>query len=205
MIAVISLYLAHGFSKRTSIAVASTVIAIVVSALLAILFVDLTKIAGLGSEEALYLQVANLGKINLKGLLLGGIIIGSLGVLDDITTAQTATVEEISAANNKLDFAELYRRGTSVGREHILSLINTLVLAYAGSSFPLFILIVRNTTEPLWVVLNSEPIVEEIVRTIVGSATLMFAVPISTVLAAYFYSRGVSAKSAKTNGKRLSV
>src|SRR5690606_33787223 len=108
---------------------------------------------------------------------------GALGVLDDVTTAQSATVQEIHRANPKLDARELYRRGISVGKEHIASLVNTLALAYVGASLPLM-LIFTKVDLPLWVSMNSEFLVEEIVRTLIGSASLILAVPITTYLAA---------------------
>lgn len=183
IIAVVSLYLAHGFSRRTSIALGSTVVSLGLSALLAVAFVSMGRLFGLGSEEAFFVQVTPTATINLRGLLLGGIIIGALGVLDDITTAQTAAVDEIHKANPTLSTKELYRRGLSVGKEHISSLVNTLVLAYAGASLPLFLLFSLNE-QPWWVVLNSEHIAEEVIRTLVGSSTLVLAVPIATYFAA---------------------
>ena len=189
LIVLCSLYLAHGFNKRTSVALLSTVLSLGLSALLAALFVHLAKLFGTGSEEAFYLQIGPGGTLNLRGLLLGGIIIGALGVLDDITTAQTAAIEEIRRADPRLSFTELYRRGLSVGREHIASLVNTLALAYAGASLPMFLLFSQDNRQPLWVILNGEFIAEEIVRTLVGSAALVLAVPISTFFAAYFFSR----------------
>lgn len=188
-IVLVSLYLAHGFNKRTSIALLATIIALGLSALLAGLFVYLAKLFGTGSEEAFYLQIGPNGAINLRGLLLGGIIIGTLGVLDDITTAQTAAIEEIHKADTKLSFSELYRRGLSVGREHISSLVNTLALAYAGASLPVFLLFSQDNRQPLWVILNGEFIAEELVRTLVGSSALVLAVPLSSFLAAFFFSR----------------
>lgn len=188
VIASVSIYLGHGFNRRTSIAVISTLITLVLSIGVSILAVNWSKLFGLGSEEAFYLQVGELSTINLQGLLLGGIIIGILGVLDDITTAQAATVEEIYRANPNLNVYELLKRGLSVGHEHIVSLVNTLVLAYAGASFPLLLLFTQSYT-PTWVLLNSERIVEEIVRTLVGSSALVIAVPITTYLAAYYFKK----------------
>ncbi|MDP2630168.1 MAG: YibE/F family protein [Candidatus Uhrbacteria bacterium] len=187
IIAFVSLYLAHGFNKRTSIALLSTVITLVFSALCSVLFVTFGKLFGTGTEEALYLQIGQTESINLQGLLLGGIIIGIMGVLDDITTAQTAAVDEISKANPSLTFHELYARGLSVGKEHIASLVNTLALAYAGVSLPLFLLFIVNKGQPLWVIVNGENIAEEIVRTLVGSSALIIAVPVATFLAARWY------------------
>jgi uncharacterized membrane protein len=156
---------------------------------MAIIFVAIGKLFGLGSEEAIYLQLVPLEQLNLQGLLLGGIILGALGVLDDITTAQSAAVDELRKANPALGARELYRRGLSVGTEHITSLVNTLFLAYAGASLPLFILFTIYNDMPLWVTLNSEFIAEEIVRTVVGSVALILAVPITTAAAAAIFSR----------------
>ncbi|MDR5684048.1 MAG: YibE/F family protein [Armatimonadota bacterium] len=185
VIAVVSIYLAHGFYLRTTVAIVSTVLTLAVAAGLAMGFVSLAKLFGAGKEEAFYLQLGLLQTVNLRGLLLGGIILGALGVLDDITTAQAAVVAELKHANPTLSFRELYRRGLAVGQEHITALVNTLVLAYAGASLPLFILFTVDRGQPLWVTLNSEYIGEEVVRAAVGSIALILAVPITTALAAW--------------------
>ncbi|MBM3231557.1 YibE/F family protein [Candidatus Peregrinibacteria bacterium] len=194
-IACTSLYLAHGFSKRTSVALLSTLTTLGIAATLSIVFVHLAKLFGMGTEESMYLQSGVLQNVNLRGLLLGGIIIGCLGVLDDVTTAQTAAIDEIRKANPSLTPTQLWKAGLSVGREHIASLINTLALAYAGASLPLLLLFKTNEGYPLWVTLNSEFLSEEIIRTLVGSATLLFAVPISTWFAAYFLRGGKGGSS----------
>src|SRR5690606_24963107 len=135
--------------KRTTIALAGTFITLALAIVSAVSFVSLTKLLGLGSEETLELQYSPLTAINLRGLLLAGIIIGALGVLDDITTAQAAAVEEIHKANRKLGFQEIYSRGMSVGKEHITSLVNTLALAYAGASLPTLLLFTVYP-QPIW-------------------------------------------------------
>ena len=191
VIAFVSIYLSHGFRKRTTIALISTIFTVFIALVLATIFVSMTNLFGIGSEDAFVLQIANIPNLNLKGLLLGGIIIGALGILDDVTTAQAAVVEEIHKANLSLSFKELYKRAYSVGEEHIASMINTLALAYIGASFPMFLLFHLNKTQPLWVILNSESMVEEIVRTLVGSSALLLAVPISTFLAAYYFGNKV--------------
>ncbi len=183
-----SLYLAHGFNKRTSVALAGTMITLFLAAGLSMLVVSFTKLFGMGSEESLSLLMGPLQNINLRGLYLGGIIIGALGVLDDITTAQSATVQEIHRADSSLSTTELYKRGSSVGREHIASLVNTLALAYVGASLPVM-LIFTKVDFPLWVTLNSEFLVEEIMRTLVGSIALILAVPITTYLAAVVFGK----------------
>ncbi len=186
-----TIYLAHGFSRRTTIALVSTTITLIVVVLLSVLFVDLTNLSGLGNEDAGALrfggQTAN---INFRGLFLGGIIIGALGVLDDITTSLSASVFELKRANNGLKFKQLVTSGFAIGREHISSLVNTLLLAYAGASLPIFLFIVLNpTNQPMWFILNSEIIMEEVVRTLAGSFGLVLAVPITTILAASFVGK----------------
>jgi uncharacterized membrane protein len=199
IIVLTSIFLAHGFSKRTSLAVVSTLFTLTIAQTMAYIFVTGANLAGNGSENAFFVQAGYLGVINLQGLLLGGIIIGTLGILDDITTTQTATVEEIHTANPALTFKQLYEKGSSVGREHITSLINTLVLTYAGVSLPLFLLFSVSSNRDLWMVINSGAIAEEIVRTMVGSITLILAVPISTALSAYYFH-----KEKKQKEERLS-
>lgn len=185
IIMLITMFLAHGVSKKTGIALLSTGIALICTGLLAVLFVSISKLTGAGNEDAYMLQLG-IATINVKGLLLGGIIIGSLGVLDDITISQTATIFEIKKANKSLEFMELVMRGYRVGKEHIASLVNTLVLAYAGASLSLFILFILNPSQqPYWVILNNEMIGEEVIRTIAGSIGLVLAVPITTILAAW--------------------
>lgn len=190
VIIVVSLYLAHGFNHRTTLSLFSTFITLAISLGMASLFVHAAALIGLGSEEAFYIQTTQFGQINLQGLLLAGILIGTLGVLDDITTAQTAVVGELRFANKDLSKKELYKRALVVGKEHISSLVNTLVLAYAGASLPLFLLFSQNVSEvPFWYTLNSEFIAEEVVRTLVGSLSLIIAVPIASYIAAHFISK----------------
>ncbi len=184
----ISLYLAHGFNRQTTVALVSTLLTLCLSIVLSYVFVRAGHLFGLGTEEANYLQLGALGNLNLQWLLLSGIIIGTLGVLDDITISQVAIVAELQKANSCLSTSELYTRGLAVGKEHIASLVNTLVLAYAGVSLPVFLLFKTSAVAaPLWVVFNSQSIAEEIVRTLVGSITLVLAVPITTWLAAYYF------------------
>ncbi len=196
VLACVALVVAHGWNRRTGVALLATLITLGIAVLLAVAFVAVAKLFGLGNEDAAYLPVGELATLNLRGLLLGGIIIGTLGVLDDVTTTQSAAVEEIARANPALPTRELYQRGLSVGREHIASLVNTLALAYAGASLPLLLLFTHNAAQPFWVVLNSEMIAEEIVRTLVGSASLILAVPITTLLAALLARRVLQRKPA---------
>jgi uncharacterized membrane protein len=178
----IALYLAHGFNARTSSAVLGTLVSLGITGILAVLFVDLARFTGLASEEALFLQVSA-QQVNVKGLLLGGIIIGTLGVLDDVTITQSSAVWELHLANRAYGTRELYRAAVRIGRDHIASTVNTLVLAYAGASLPLLI-VFNLSSRPLGEVLTTEVISEEIVRTLVGSIGLVASVPITTALTA---------------------
>lgn len=186
LIAGVSIYLAHGFTLRTSIAMLATVITLGSTLVFSEIFVRFAHLFGRGTDAAFYLQIGETGAINLRGLLLAGILIGTLGVLDDITTAQASIVGELRRANPNLKPRELYARALVVGKEHISSLVNTLVLAYAGASLPLFVLFGGEAQGgPLWMVVNSEMIAEEVVRTIIGSIALVLAVPVTTILAAH--------------------
>lgn len=195
LIASISLYVAHGFRRRTHIAFLSTIVSIAGAYLFSALFVQWMRLFGSGTETAFYLQSVE-KPLDLHGLLLAGMIFGALGVLDDITTAQAAAVEEIHLANPALSRKEIYRRGLSVGKEHISSLVNTLVLAYTGASLPLLLLFYIYP-RPFWVTLNSELIMEEVIRTLVGSMTLIIAVPLTTLFAAAWISYVRNTKTTK--------
>jgi uncharacterized membrane protein len=196
-IMVTTIYLAHGFSQQTNVAVLATFMSLIITGALSILFVKIAHLSGMGSEDAVTLFQGFQGKINSQGLLLGSIIIGALGVLDDVTTTQTTTIYELAEANEKYTIEHLFHKGMIIGREHIASLVNTLVLAYAGASIGVFIFLwlgMQNNTQPLWVMLNSEIITEEVVRTLAGSLSLILAVPITTLLAAFFSKYSLKVK-----------
>lgn len=189
IIATLGLFLAHGFTLRSKLAVLSTLISLVVAVLVSALFVDLAQLFGFGQSDSFTLQAGYLGQVDLRGLLFGGMVIALLGVLDDVTTTQTATVSELHAANPNYNLLQLFSSAMKVGREHIASLINTLVLVYVGASLPLFLLLVAGSDQPVWTLLNSEFIAEEIVRALAGSSALVLAVPIASWLAAWYLTR----------------
>jgi uncharacterized membrane protein len=192
-----SIYLAHGFSRQTTVAVGATSVSLTLTAILAIASVSLFRLSGLGSEDAYSLQQGFNGIINFQGLLLGGIIIGTLGALDDVTTTQTTTIFELFKTDTKLSMQQLFHKGMIIGKEHIASLVNTLILAYAGASIGVFIFLIlglRQHVQPLWVMLNSELITEEIIRSLVGSLGIVIAVPITTAFAAFFAKHEIHVK-----------
>lgn len=181
----VTFILSHGVNKKTLCAIAGTSIALLITGCLAGIFVGQTHLSGFASEEANYLDILKSGRINMQGLLLSGIIIGLLGVLQDITISQSAVVYQLKAANEMLGFSALFTKAMDVGRDHIASMANTLILVYAGASLPLLLLFINNP-QPLSSVINFEIIAEEIVRTLVASIGLIIAVPITTALTAFF-------------------
>ena len=183
VIMVVTLYLSHGPSLKTTAALFGTSISLILTGLLSWGAVEAVRLSGFGSEEALLVQAANGGSINLRGLLLGGIIIGALGVLDDITISQSAAVFAMKRVNPGLGWRSLFSHVVNIGRDHIAATTNTLVLAYAGVSLPLLILFVTGI-DPWYRVINQEIVAEEVVRTLVGTIGLMASVPLTTALAA---------------------
>jgi len=193
----VTIYLAHGFNRKSHVAFGSIVAVLVVVILLSTYVVQLARLLGLGDEQAYFLQFAEYGSINLQGLFLAGIIIGALGVLDDIVVAQVSVVEQLLGANSSLSKQEIYFRALEVGKDHVASLVNTLFLAYAGTSLPLFLLVFVDSGVPWWVKVNNQVIAEEIVRTLTGSIGLVLAVPLTTFLAVYLLSAEDAAKNSK--------
>lgn len=178
---VVSMILAHGIGKDTWLGIGSIAITLLITLTVSAVVLPALRLSGLGSEEAYALTLQESVQINFRGLLLAGIILGTAGVLDDIVMSQLAIVRSLRDANAKYTNRKLFLASFSVGRTHVLSLVNTLVLAYAGAALPLFLLLLLNPTgQPTWVILNSEFITEEIIRTLLGSAGLMLAVPIAT-------------------------
>ncbi len=177
-----TLYVVYGWSLKTHTAVLGTLLALIITGLLATTFVDLALLTGTGAEETLFLGQFMQKPLNVRGLLLGAMIIGALGVLDDLTISQVSAVFELKRANPRLSARDLYERAMVIGRDHVAATVNTLVLAYVGASLPLLLLFTV-VGEPFSVVANRSIMAEEIVRTLVGSLGLVAAVPITTGLA----------------------
>lgn len=178
----------HGFNKKTVIAVFGTILSLAFVGILASLSIDFGKITGLASEESSFLSMAAVSKIDFKGLVLAGMIIGIMGILDDVTVSQSSVVQQLKESRRDIGFKELYFRSMAVGKDHISSVVNTLVLIYAGSALPLMLLFIDYSSS-FYDVVNIEMISEEIIRTLIGSIGLILAVPITTLLAAGFFSR----------------
>ncbi|MFF3605244.1 YibE/F family protein [Streptomyces sp. NPDC002463] len=199
-IMLIALYMCHGLSARTSVAVLGTLISLLLIGLLGSLFVGWTSLSG-NTDDYTGLIHGLYPEIDMSGLLLAGIIIGSLGVLDDVTVTQTSAVWELHQADPGMGPRGLYRAGIRIGRDHIASVVNTLVLAYAGAALPLLLLF-SIAQSSMGTVANSELVAEEIVRTLVGSIGLVASVPVTTALAALVVSAD---RSASGGGKPTAV
>ena len=181
----INFYLSHGVNNKTTAAILGTFVSLLITIVLAMFFVDYAKLSGLTSDETQFLQIVKGVSFNMKGILLAGIIIGIVGILDDVTVSQSAVVFELQKANKDLNFIELFSRAMEVGKDHISSLINTLVLVYAGASMPLLLLFM-DSSKMFSDVINYEIVASEIVRTLIGSIGLVIAVPITTFVASIY-------------------
>ena len=182
LILTVSVYLSHGFNKKTSIALVGTLIALVLTGILSLIFTQTTQLTGYATEESTFLIQLLDSPINMRGVLLASLILGGIGVLDDVTVSQVSTALEIFKANPTLTSRQLFKRSMVVGRDHIASMVNTLVLAYTSSSLPFIMLFIASGAS-LEEIINYEQISEEIVRTLIGSIGLVLAVPITTILA----------------------
>ncbi|HEX2993649.1 MAG TPA: YibE/F family protein [Anaerolineales bacterium] len=187
----VTLYLTYGWNLKTHAAVVSMIFVLLITGMLAGLFVVFARLTGSGDESALFLLQMLNTQINLRGLLLGGMIIGALGVLDDLVTTQASAVFELHHANPVLDFRGLFRAAMRIGQDHVAATVNTLVLAYAGASLPMLLMFSLGRSN-YGLLVNFEFIAEEIVRTLVGSLGLVTAVPLTTAIAILFALRADS-------------
>jgi uncharacterized membrane protein len=181
-VALVTIPLAHGRGPKSLAALLGTAASLLLTALLALVFTEAAHLTGFSSEEATFLQVSG-ADLSLEGLLLAGMVIGALGVLDDVTVSQASTVLALRAAGPGLGFRELFSRALRVGRDHVSATVNTLVLAYVGASLPV-LLIFSSADIGLGEALNLEVVAKEVVATLVGSIGLIAAVPVTTALAA---------------------
>ncbi|GMV35042.1 MAG: YibE/F family protein [Chloroflexi bacterium] len=184
----VTLYLTYGWRLKTHAAVISMVLVLLITGGLAAIFTTFAKLNGSGDENVMFLMQLSETPINLRGLFLGGLIIGALGVLDDLVTTQASAVFELHHANPSLGFRGLYAAAMRIGQDHVAATVNTLVLAYAGASLPMLLMFSLARGDYGYIV-NFSFIAEEIARTLVGSLGLIAAVPITTAIAIFFTQR----------------
>ena len=187
----VTLYLTYGWNLKTHAAVVSMILVLFITGLLAGVFVNFTRLSGSGDENALFLMQMLNAQINLRGLLLGGMLIGALGVLDDLVTTQASAVFELHHANASLGFRGLFQSAMRIGQDHVAATVNTLVLAYAGASLPMLLMFSLGRGD-YGTLVNFQFVAEEIVRTMVGSIGLVLAVPLTTAIAILFALRADS-------------
>lgn len=183
VIAYLALFLAHGVNIATTVALLGTVASLTVITGLAVVAANVAHLSGLGDETAQVLRVTA-DALDLRGLLVAGIVVGALGILDDVTVTQVSTVAALRDADPRMSARALYHRALRVGRDHVAASVNTLVLAYAGASLPLLLFFAQGT-QPVARILTGELVAVEIVRTLVGSIGLILSVPLTTALAAW--------------------
>lgn len=185
IILAIIIYLTEGWNKKSHIAVISVFFSLVIIFILSWIFTHLTRLTGLAQEEAVFLLGANNGAMDFKGLLLAGILIGAVGVLDDVIVGQVESVRQIRKANPNLTNGQVFKAAYEVGNSHLGAIVNTLFLTYAGASLPLLLLFYMNPIGAVSFaqVINNEMVATEIVRTLVGSIGVALSMPISTLLA----------------------
>lgn len=177
-----TLWLSHGFTVRTNVAMLGTLLALLATGLLGSLFTSLGRFTGLSDEGSQYIAAIN-ADVDVGGLLLAGLVIGALGVLDDVTVTQAAVVWELAQADPGASRATLFARGMRVGRAHVASTVNTLALAYVGATLPL-LLVFSALDLPFATAVSQELVAQEVVRGLVGGLGIIAAVPLTTGLAA---------------------
>jgi uncharacterized membrane protein len=189
LVTIATLLLTEGARPTTIAAAAGTFICLALTAVLAIAFNALAQFTELqGSGDLVYLQTVGRPELDLGGLLLAAVIFGALGILDDVTITQAATVHELFEADPRVSRTELFRRAMNVGRSHISATVNTLVLAYVGASLPLIVLFNAGQQDPMLTV-SGEIVAVEVVKALVGSIGIVAAVPATTAIAVFLVGR----------------
>lgn len=173
----------YGVGVKSQAAMLGTTASLLLIAGLAALAIEAAQITGFSSEEALLVQGRQGEALSLQGLVLAGVVIGALGVLDDVTVSQASTILALRRANPLYGLGTLFREGLTVGRDHLGATVNTLVLAYVGAALPTLLIFSTNGVG-LAEGVNREPVATQVVAMLVGSIGLIAAVPLTTLLAA---------------------
>ena len=196
------LYLAHGFSARTTTALVGTLFGLALVAVLGSVAVAAARLTGLTTEETVTLLRFD-PALDFSGLVLAGVVVAGLGVLNDVTITQASAVWQLHEVDPGMSWRQLYTRGMTIGRDHIASTVYTIVFAYAGASLPLLLLI-EIYQQPLWTILTSSLLAEEVIRTLVGSIALVLAVPVTTAAGAFF-AKAASTEAGAVPERRIAA
>src|SRR4051812_15641602 len=195
------LYLAHGFSARTTTALVGTLFGLALVTGLGALAVWVSRLTGFSSEETIQLQQYD-PTLNFSGLVIAGVVVAGLGVLNDVTITQASAVWQLNEVDPELPWRQLFSRGMAIGRDHIASTVYTIVFAYAGAALPLLLLFEINR-QPAGVVITGSAVAEEVIRTLVGAIALVLAVPVTTAIGAFFaQAAGTKAGGTKAGGTK---
>jgi uncharacterized membrane protein len=197
------LYLAHGFSARTTTALVGTLFGLSLVAVLGAVAVETARLTGLTSEETTTLLQYD-PTLDFSGLVLAGIVVAGLGVLNDVTITQASAIWQLNEVDQDMSWRDLYRRGMAVGRDHIASTVYTIVFAYAGAALPLLLLF-ELYSQPWTVVLTSSAMAEEVIRTLVGAIALVLAVPVTTAAGAFFAKAAATEAGAATDRRMTAL
>lgn len=175
----------YGRSKKTYTIFIAIIIDLIIATFISWFFIDFSYLTGFASDESTFLLASGFSKIDMKGLLLAAFLIGVMGTLDDLIINQVSVVESLKKINPKMNIIEAYKETMKIGKDHMLSMVNTLIFAYAGAAFPLMILFyLKNPPfETINSILNNEIVATEIVRMLVGSISLLLATPIASYIA----------------------
>jgi uncharacterized membrane protein len=197
------LYLAHGFSARTTTALVGTLFGLTMVAVLGSLSVGAARLTGLTSEETIQLNTYD-PTLDFSGLVLAGIVVAGLGVLNDVTITQASAIWQLHEVSPEMTWRELYTRGMTVGRDHIASTVYTIVFAYAGAALPLLLLF-ELYSQPIWTIVTSSALAEEVIRTLVGAIALVLAVPVTTAAGAFFAKAADTSAGAATEARMTAL
>jgi uncharacterized membrane protein len=196
------LYLAHGFSARTTTALVGTLFGLTLVAVMGSIAVSVARLTGLTSEETVQLHTFD-PTLNFSGLVLAGVVVAGLGVLNDVTITQASAIWQLSEVSPDLTWRELYTRGMAVGRDHIASTVYTIVFAYAGAALPLLLLF-ELYSQPSLVTLFSSAVAEEVIRTLVAAIALVLAVPVTTAVGAFF-AKAANTEAGAATDRRMTA
>lgn len=189
VIAVATQLVVSGFSQKTLAAILGTIGGVVVAGLLSAVAIKLMHLNGLDTEEAMLLKASLLSQIDFQGVLFAGMVFGALGAVMDVTISIASAVHEVKSVQPSMGFTELAKAGMNVGRDIMGTMSNTLILAYAGSSLPLMLLIASQQNVPMLKILNLNMIVTEIARALTGSIGLICAIPLTAIITAMLLNK----------------
>lgn len=188
----VTLMALNGPSKKTYIAIAGCVGGVAISGLVAMAAGALTPMSGFNMPEAeeLILRAWDT-KLQVRGLLVSGILIAALGAVMDVAMTIASALNELSSLNPKISKQQLFKSGLNIGKDAMGTMADTLILAFAGASLNTLVLF-KIFDYPYLQILNSDLMVIEIVQGLSGSIGIVLTVPLVAVIGAYLYGREVT-------------